>query len=204
MVYIELSYPVIGVALPDDHGGAMFRAISRLIPEAHGADWLTIDSMAGLMQRDGLFDIEPHAQLRMRMPQSRVPLMLKLLGRPLDVGSFKVELGAPRIFLLQPSVCLYARCVTIANRFDPGAFLDAVAFRLDSMGIGGEPELGGRRAFRIGRRMMVGFGLTLHDLDEDGSIALQEQGMGNYRHYGCGFFANLKYSEIKCRPDVTI
>ena len=188
MVYVELRFPVIGAVLPGHHGSAMFRAISRLIPEAHGADWLAIDEVPGIAQCDGLFDIELRAKLRMRMPQSRVPLMLKLSGRRLDVGGFKVGLGAPKIFLLQPSACLYARYVTITNRFDPGAFLDAVAFKLDRLGIGGEPELGIRRAFRIGRRMMVGFGLTLHDLSEDGSIALQEQGMGNYRHYGGGFF----------------
>jgi hypothetical protein len=39
VVYVELRFPIIGDALPRDHGRAMFRAISRLIPEAASAGW---------------------------------------------------------------------------------------------------------------------------------------------------------------------
>lgn len=63
-----------------------------------------------------------------------------------------------------------------------------VAWRLDEMGIKGEPELGPRRYARIGRRTAAGFALKIHDLGEEGSLLLQEQGMGNWRYAGCGYF----------------
>jgi CRISPR-associated protein Cas6 len=56
------------------------------------------------------------------------------------------------------------------------------------MGIRGEPEIGLRRAFRVGNHTIVGFGLSIHDLSDEGSIVLQERGLGGRRHHGCGFF----------------
>lgn len=178
MVYVELRYPVIGTSVPSDHGYAMFSAISRVIPEAHNADWLSLET--GLVNR--------RAKLRIRVPQDRVPLILKLAGRRLGLGGHRVRLGAPQIFLLRPSSSLYSRCVTMKNHTDPDSFLDAVARKLDEMGVKGEPELGPRRVFQIGKRLIVGYALKIHDLSEESSIALQEQGIGKHRNIGCGFF----------------
>jgi CRISPR-associated endonuclease/helicase Cas3 len=178
MIYVELRYPVIGATVPSDHGYAIFSAISRVIPEAHNADWLSLET--------GL--VNSRARLRIRVPQDRVPLILKLAGRRLGLGGHRVRLGAPRIFLLKPSSSVYARCVTIKNHTEPNRFLDAVAHKLDEMGIRGEPEIGLRRAFRVGNHTIVGFGLSIHDLSDEGSIVLQERGMGKHRNIGCGFF----------------
>jgi len=178
MVYVELRYPVIGATVPSDHGYAMFSAISRVIPEAHNADWLSLET--------GL--VNSRARLRIRVPQDRVPLILKLAGRRLGLSGHRVRLGAPQISLLRPSPSVYARCVTIKNRTEPESFLDAVARKLDEMGVRGEPEIGPRRAFHIGKRLIVGFALKIHDLSDEGSIAIQERGMGKHRNIGCGFF----------------
>ncbi len=191
MVYVELRFPVIGTALPSDHGYAMFASISRLIPEAHGADWLAVETVPGTARGDGAIHLNPRARLKLRLPQDRVSLMMKLAGRRLEVGSYNTRLGAPQIFLLKPSENLYARCVTIKNHTEPDSFLNAVAHKLDELGIKGEPEIGPRRAFRVGNHTIVGFGLSIHELSAEGSIILQERGLGGRRHMGCGFFNTI-------------
>jgi CRISPR-associated endonuclease/helicase Cas3 len=172
----------------------MFQVISQVIPEARGAAWLAVNCVPSAAPPGAANRIDPQAQVRIRLPQSRVPLMLKLSGKRMKIGGQRVRLGPPKIFLLKPSANLYARCVTIKNRFTPGTFLDAVALKLDDMGIEGEPELGLRQCFRIGNHVMIGFALKVHDLSEDGSIALQEQGLGNRRHLGFGFFVPIQDS----------
>jgi CRISPR-associated protein Cas6 len=188
VVYVELRFPLMGAALPRDHGQAMFRAISRLIPEAASASWLLVKNVRGIRRPGGALRVVPPAGLRMRLPQSRVSLMLKLSSRWLQVGSHPVRLGTPEISLLKPCSSLYAWCVVIHGCARAGAFLDALAWKLDALGIACEIEIGRRRRFRAGRRSVAGFALTLHDLSEESSIALQEQGLGNWRHLGCGFF----------------
>ena len=188
MVYVELRFPLMGAALPCDHEQAMFCAISRLIPEAASAGWLLVKEVRSACRPDGMRQDVRHAGLRMRLPQSRVSLMLKLASRRLQVGSHRVRLGTPEISLLHPCSSLYAKCVVINNCTRSGMFLDALAWKLDGMGIVCEIEMGRCWRFRAGRRRITGFALTLHDLSEEDSIALQEQGLGSHHHLGCGFF----------------
>jgi CRISPR-associated endonuclease/helicase Cas3 len=188
VVYVELRFPLTSAARPCDHGQAMFRAISRLIPEALSAGWLLVKEVRIARRPEGALQDARQAGLRMRLPQSRVSLMLKLASRRLQVGSHPVRLGTPEISLLQPCSSLYAKCVVINHCTRSGAFLDALAWKLDAMGIACEIELGQCRRFRAGRRSITGFALTLYDLSEEDSIMLQEQGLGGHRHLGCGFF----------------
>lgn len=188
MLYIELRFPVVGKALPSDHGYAMYSAISRLIPEAHQADWLAVETVPGTARGDGGIHINERARLRMRMSQDRLPLMLKLAGKRLEVDGYPVRLGVPQTFLLNPSPALYARCVTIKKFMEPEPFLDAVRRKLDELEVKAQPEIGPRRAFRVGSHTIVGFGLTLRELTDEDSVLVQERGIGGRRHMGCGFF----------------
>lgn len=192
MVYVEIKFPVIGTSLPSDHGYSMFAAISRALPEVHQADWILMETIPGVTRGDGAISINERARLKMRIPQDRLPLILKLAGRRLDIDGYSIRLGVPQVFLLKPSASLYARCVTIKKFTEPEPFLDAVARKLDEMGIKGEPEAGPRRVVRVGGHTIVGFGLSVHELSEEGSIVLQERGLGGRKHMGCGFFLPIK------------
>jgi CRISPR-associated protein Cas6 len=183
VVYVELRFPIIGNAFPRDYGYGMYKAISRLIPEAHGADWLSIEAQ-GICPSCAV----PQKNLKMRLPHNRVPLMLKLSGREMRAGGCVIRLAAPQIHLLKPCRELHSRCVAIRNCTRREQFLDSVAWRLDEMGIKGEPESGPRRYARIGRRTVAGVALKIYDLSEEGSLLIQEQGIGNWKQAGCGYF----------------
>lgn len=196
MIYVELRFPITGNALPRDCSYQMYEAISRVIPEARGADWLTIE-----VQDDGPACAMPQAKLKMRLPQSRLSLMLKLSGRRMHAGNTLIRLSAPRVHLLKPCRSLYSRCVAMRGCAGQEPFLDRVARRLDEMGIEGEPELGPQRYARIGKRLVAGFALKVHDLSEEGSLLLQEQGLGNWKRAGCGYFVRAFSGEDFNRID---
>ena len=183
MIYVELIFPITGNLLPRDCGYRMYKAISRMIPEARGANWFAFE-----VQDNCPFCDSPQAMLKMRLPQSRVSLMLKLSGREMRAGSSVITLAAPQIHLLKSCESLYSRCVVIRECSGREPFLDQVARRLDEMGIHGEPELGSLRYVRIGSRKIAGYSLKIHDLSEEGSLLLQEQGLGSWKHAGCGYF----------------
>src|SRR5687767_3988311 len=188
MTYFELQFLYTGKTLPSDHGYGLYGAISRIIPEAHSADWLAIETIPGVARGDGVTQLDPQARLKIRIPQDRVPLMLKLAGKRLEVDGHAIRLGAPQIYLLKPVTTLNARIVTIKGFTEPEPFRNAVCRKLDELGVKGEPVVGPRRVVKVGNHTVVGFGLTIHELSDEGSIILQEQGVGGRRRMGCGFF----------------
>jgi CRISPR-associated endonuclease/helicase Cas3 len=197
MAYIELHFPFTGATLPSDHGYGLYGAISRVIPEAHSADWLAIETIPGAARGDGVTQLDPQSRLKIRIPQDHVPLMLKLAGKRLEVDGHAIRLGAPQIYLLRPATALYARIVTIKGFTEPEPFLDAVCRQLDELGVKGEPTSGERRVVKVGNHTIVGFGLTIHELSDQGSLILQERGIGGRRRMGCGFFNPISRREEK-------
>jgi CRISPR-associated endonuclease/helicase Cas3 len=197
MTYIELQFPFTGKTLPSDHGYGLYGAISRIIPEAHSADWLAIETIPGAARGDGVTQLDPQARLKIRIPQDQVPLMLKLAGKRLEVDGHAIRLGAPQIYLLKPATTLYARIVTIKGFTEPEPFLDAVCRQLDELGVKGEPIPGERRVVKVGTHTIVGFGLTIHEISDEGSLILQERGIGGRRRMGCGFFNPISRKEEK-------
>ncbi len=200
MTTVELHFSFTGATLPSDQGYALYGAISRLIPEAHEADWLAIETIPGTARGDGITQLDREASLKIRLPQDRVPLMLKLAGKRLELNGHAIRLGAPQIFLLKPSPALYARIVTIKGFTEPEPFLDAVCRKLDELGVKGEPAIGPRRVVRIGNHTIVGFGLAIHELSDEGSIVLQEQGLGGRRRMGCGIFFPITIDRVIGEP----
>lgn len=200
MVFVELKFPFTGATLPSDQGYALYGAISRFVPEAHEADWLAIETIPGIARGDGMTQLDTEASLKIRLPQDRIPLMLKLAGKRLDLNGHAIRLGAPQIFLLKPSPQLYARIVTIKGFTEPEPFLDAVCRKLDELGVTGEPTVGPRRVVKVGNHTVVGFALAVHDLTDEGSIILQERGIGGRRRMGCGFFSPIVVDRVIGEP----
>ena len=200
MVTVELHFPFTGATLPSDQGYALYGAISRLIPEAHEADWLSLETIPGTARGDGMTQLDQEARLKIRLPQDRVPLLLKLSGKRLDLNGHTIRLGAPQIFLLKPWPQLYARIVTIKGFTEPEPFLDAVCRKLDEMGVTGEPTVGPRRVVKVGNHTIVGFALAVHDLTDEGSLILQERGIGGRRRMGCGIFSPIVVDRVIGEP----
>ncbi len=198
MIHVELKFPVTGKTVPTDHGYALYGALSRLVPEIHEADWLAVETLPGTARGDGVTQLDPHAALRIRLPQDHVAQLLPLAGKPLELDGHRLRLGAPQIYLLRPAPQLYARLVTIKGFTEPDTFLSAVCRKLDELGMRGETTVGPRRVLRVGPHTVVGFALSIHDLSDEASLLLQERGLGGRRKMGGGFFhpvANVPFGK---------
>ena len=204
MAYIELQFPFTGKTLPSDMATACmgkFRGLSR----GSRCRWLAIETIPGTTRGNGVTQLDPEeASLKIRIPQDHVPLMLKLAGKRLEVDGHAIRLGAPQIYLLKPAAMLYARVVTIKGFTEPEPFLDAVCRKLDELCVKGEAVVGPRRVVKVGQHTIVGFGLAIHELSDEDSIILQEQGLGGRRRMGCGIFFPITQAPFeKGRPAVT-
>ena len=200
MPHVELHFPFTGRTLTTDHGYGLYGAISRIIPEVHSADWLTIATMKGAAVGDGSLQLDGASTLKIRLPQDRVTVLLKLAGKRLDIDGHTIRLGAPQIHLLKPSSVLYARIVTIKGYTEPGPFLDAVRRKMQGLNVVGQPVVGPRRVVRIDNQTIVGFAVAISELNDEGSILLQERGIGGRRHMGCGVFFPVAIDRVIGEP----
>src|SRR5262245_66613472 len=112
--------------------------------------------MKGAALGDGSLQLDGASTLKIRLPQDRVTVLLKLAGKCLDIDGHAIRLGAPQIHLLKPSPVLYARVVTIKGNTEPGPFLDAVRRKMREVNVVAEPAVGPRRVLKVGNQPIVG------------------------------------------------
>jgi len=200
MTTVELQFPFTGTTLPSDHGYALYGALARIVPELHEASWAAIETVPGIASGDGVTYLDPQSRLKIRLPQERISLLLRLVGQRIEMDGHAIRLGNPQIKLLTPSPQLYARIVTIKGFTEPEPFQEAVNRKLQEMAIDGMPSVGPRRVVRVGDHKIVGFALVIHQLNDDASLLLQESGMGGRRRMGCGIFFPIAIDRVIGQP----
>ena len=208
---INVSFALSGKQLPADHGYLVYSAISNSFSSLHGIDWLAIELISGFPSGRGLIALpERDATLRLRIPADHYRDVLLLAGKRLDIGGHQIRLGLPVARPLEPASSLYARVVTIKKFTEPEPFIDAVMRKLDSFGVKGRVELPldeqgrhRRRIVTIHAKAVVGFSVSVHELNDEDSLLLQagavkvispEDGSAKWhsifsrRAMGCGIF----------------
>ncbi|HUY34388.1 MAG TPA: type I-MYXAN CRISPR-associated protein Cas6/Cmx6 [Pirellulales bacterium] len=205
MTIVELQFPVIGAAIPADHGYALYGALAHHLATLHAdGNGLAIAPINGQYSGNNQFALNVRSsRLRFRLPDDRIASLLPLAGKALDVAGHKLRLGVPTVQALTPAPSLVARLVTIKGFKEPSPFLEAARRQLDALEIRGEigipriaagPHAGEprRRILRIKDKKVVGFALRVTELTADESLRLQEHGIGGRRKMGCGFFVPLR------------
>jgi CRISPR-associated endonuclease/helicase Cas3 len=205
MTPIELQFPVLGPALPAQHGYDLYAALCRLLPQLHEPDCIwQVGPIFGLPAGGGALRLDARrSRLRLRLPAEDIPCALPLAGQALDVAGLRVRLGAPQVRALDAVPILGAKLVALkvhgTDAPTPEAFLAAVRRQFVGRGIHGEagiplarqgPHAGRPRrgVLRLKGRRIVGYALLVQGLTAHESLALQERGVGGRRRMGCGFF----------------
>jgi CRISPR-associated protein Cas6 len=188
MPYVDLAFRLSGSKVPVDHGYTLYSAISRLLPEIHGAKNIGVHPIRGTYSGNGELMLRDSSRLVLRLESERIGEFLKLAGKKLDIDSHNLRVGVPEVRLLRPRASLYSRLVTIKGFMEPPAFLDAAKRQLEKLGVKAEIQIGQRRTFRVKDKQVVGFEVTVSTLRDEESLRLQEAGIGGRRKIGCGIF----------------
>jgi CRISPR-associated protein Cas6 len=203
LTYVDLSFSIIGQTLPIDHGYGLYAALSHMKSQIHALDNLSIQTIPGIPDKQGLLQLQlnDHSRLRMRLQAEKIPLVCSFAGKSLTIGKHSIRLGIPQIYLLQPVENLRSRIVVIKGYEQPETFLAAAQRQLEKLGIqgtvriptntDGQPE---RRTIKIKKFTVVGFRLEVKNLSDEDSLMLQVYGIGGKHKMGCGVFVPIKNS----------
>jgi len=188
MPCVDLAFRLTGSKVPVDHGYALYSAISRFLPEIHGAKNIGVHPIRGTYSGDGELMLRDSSRLVLRLESERIGEVLKLAGKRLEIDNYNLRVGIPEVRLLRPRASLYSRLVTIKGFMEPDSFIEAGTRQLEKIGVKAEIQVGERRTLRVKDKQVVGFELVALELDAEDSLRLQENGLGGRRHMGCGVF----------------
>jgi len=94
---------------------------------------------------------------------------------------------------LSTSTTLFSRHIVVETGDNEGDFIDRIASRLQGMGIRPRKMLPGKaRRLRIPGGELQTCSLMLAKLSVAESVTLQQRGLGEHRHLGCGLFVAHK------------
>jgi CRISPR-associated protein Cas6 len=197
---LDLAFPLVGQKVPEDSGYLLYAAICDAVPSAHGAGWLAVHSLRGQLI-SGVLHLPRRAALTLRVEASRMPQLLVLSGRRLQVGGFSLVLGSPWVRPLSPSASLKSpivviRMTRVAREADhtidklamAQAFKEELQRQLTTLGVTAQSELIGRRQIRVGGKRVIGWAVRLYGLSPAGSLRVQMNGLGGKHGMGCGVF----------------
>jgi CRISPR-associated protein Cas6 len=200
MTNIDLAFSLVGTGpIPADHGYHLYAAISRALPAVHQPNSIGVHPIRGQLIGDRQMQLCEWSRLTVRVAAERIPDLLSLAGKQLNLAGRPIRVGIPQVHSLTLATALRSRLVTIKISSsesddlgppDKPAFLAAARRQLAALNISPQAELtvGKRRTLRIKDKEVVGYELLASALTAEESLALQTHGLGGRRHMGCGIF----------------
>lgn len=198
---VDVAFPATGPGpIPADHGFALFAALTRQCPELR-EEGVGIHPISGRPSGPRHMQLGPSSRVTIRLPDDRVPLILHLAGRSIQLHQRPIELGLPVLSPLSPAPVVRSRLVTVKNRLDPEPFRLEIRRQLSRLGVSDAvqirlphndgPTSPRRRTLRIRGLEIVGHEVLLENLSVRESLDVQAHGLGGRRHMGCGVFVPL-------------
>jgi CRISPR-associated protein Cas6 len=208
---IELSFPLRGTPLPQDHGYPLYLAVAGIVPwvaEPAQMD-LAIVPIQG-SPHGGFVHLTRFSRLAFRLNVDDAERLLPLSDRTLAVEAATLKLGRPAEYRLRPVPGLASPFIVAEHCRHSDEVLEwlkAEFLTLDIRAIptlrlrrgrkGASPAEPDRRSFdcpferhirHIDNRGVVGWEAQVFGLTPEESVRLQERGVGPGRRFGCGVF----------------
>lgn len=204
---IDLSFAIRCKQLPLDHAWSLKEALTQELP------WLTSTSNTGIhtihVAESGNGWTRPddtehewlipsrRTKLVLRIPYSHLEQAQTLTGKTLNIAGQGLTLGKTKEKTLLNAPVIFARHIISNEQESEPAFLARIAtaiksdfdFKVKKMMCGKNHYIQTPNTQLFTRHLMIA------DLDNETSIAIQEQGLGEERHLGCGIF--LPHKGIK-------
>ena len=141
MPMIDLVFALSGETIPQDHGYALYAALSGIVPALHDDRRLGVHPIAGRAIAPGVLALDHRSRLRLRLPSEELAPYLAIAGARLDLGGHRVRVGVPRADALTPAPSLASRLITYKDATTAEALLADVRRDLSAMEITAAPHL---------------------------------------------------------------
>jgi len=194
---LDLSFGMRGDKIRVEHTKALSEEVTSHLP------WLIDEPLAGLHlihvagsqngwmrpeSPDALLYLSRRTRLVIRIPESRTADAQALVGQTLDIDGETIEVGETREKPLTVSEVLIARHV-ISPQEREEDFLRQVIKVLAELQVRSKNLLAGRTlSLETPDGPLQTRSLMVANLKSEDSLRLQEEGVGEGRHFGCGLF----------------
>lgn len=190
MVDVVLDIAASG-SMPPGFEWPLYRGIVSLAPWLQRSRHAGILPLRGARLADGALLLARRAKLVVRMPHDRMCAASVLEGAVLDVAGTRLAIGQGTFRRLASNSTLYSPRVALGEG-DEIAFHRRLARELRRLRIE-RPFLCGRRVeVTFAERVEPAYGVAVHGLTQDESLALQAAGLGRAHAVGCGLFVPHK------------
>ena len=194
---VDLVYKIKYKQIPTTHAFELAEALYDALPWLKDEPEMGIHQIHGATSGNGwerpadgeLIHLSKRSKMSLRVSSERMQDALELTGKVLDVAGYKVEVGVAITKQLNPLQAIFARYVAVPEGMDENEFISWVNEELKARDIHIQKMLCGmNHTVTTPNEQFEARSLMIADLDKPSSIALQEKGVGPYRHYGCGIF----------------
>jgi len=200
---VDVFFNIKCKCLPLEHMKALSESLYDALP------WLEHETVAGILPIAGsesgngwvrssdpneLIYLSRRQKMMMRLPKEYLSSVETLIGKTINVAGYDVEIGKSSIKKLSDLPTAFCRSIMVNEQIDENDFLQWAFDELKTLDITVKKMMAGKERViqladgqeRILRSLMVA------ELKQAESIRLQQQGLGDGRHLGCGIFMPQK------------
>ncbi len=200
---VDVFFAVKCKCLPLEHMHELSTSLYSVLP------WLKDEALAGILPVAGaesgngwersndpneLIYLSRRQKMMLRLPKQWLTDAEKLVGTTINVAGYDLEIGKSTVKKLSDLPTAFCRSVMVDEKMDENDFLQWAFNELKQLDIPVRKMMAGKERVisladdneRITRSLMVA------ELKQAESVRLQQHGMGDGRHLGCGIFMPQK------------
>lgn len=196
---VDVEFNIVGSSICIDHAHHLFGAISEALNvDLHNAKWLGIHPIRGNYDYNDRIYLNKYSKLQLRVDFDKVNIVLGLVNRKITIGNDTVIITMANIKPLRPTKHLHSRIVVIKPHLKIEKFATGIFKQLQELNVGFDFEQSDiiinekPKIVRVHDKKIIGYGVTLTNLTQEQSVAVQIAGLGGKRRMGCGLFVPTK------------
>ncbi len=202
----DVMFSIECKSLPIDHAWALSQQLLKHLP------WMSDYEGAGIHQihvaesnngwvrpedGDALLFPSKRTKMSLRIPSEKYDEVQQLVGTNFDIQGHSIKLGKIKKKPLGNSGVIFARYVLLKDNQSENDFLTEIAAEIKNKTNTTVKKMlcGKSHNIKTPDAVLKGIHLMIADLDDETSITIQQQGLGQGRELGCGLF--LPHKSIK-------